>query len=221
MPMSSRRVLVDDRTINSDCLTGLSVGDAIREIIQKFLPEDRVLEEILVDGTPVFQDGHYDDGPFPDGEEIRIRTGNLEEVLRESIRTLISHLSQVARLFSEIGRELRKGKVEQVFGGEGAYKDRGGPYVQGIEAMVSAQVLVDQVQIIMESGTSFASKEPLVLIEEENKFEELLKGMLVAQENQDWVLLADLIEYELVPVFEKGLASAEQYYQSVSVVEIR
>ncbi len=220
MTMNCRRVVIDDHAMSPGFLSDLSVGDAVREVIQKHLPEDRIVEEILVDGSPIFQDGRYSEGPFPDGGEICIRTGNLEEILRDSLRTLVSHLSQVARLFSEIGRELRKGKIEEVFGGEGLYKDRGGPYVQGIEAMMSAQLMVDQVRTIHESGVS-SSSEALVLIEEESRFEELLKGMLVAQEGQDWVLLADLIEYELVPVFEKGLASAEQYYQSVAVVGSR
>ena len=99
-----------------------------------------------------------------------------------------------------------------MFGGEGAYKDRGGAYVQGIESMVAAQILVGQIRgACREEG----ARESLVLIEDESRFEELLGSMLVAQEAQDWILLADLIEYELVPVFEKGLFSAEQYYQSV------
>lgn len=219
--MKSRKVVIDDRAITSVLPQDLSIGDAVREIIRKHLPDDRVVEEILVDGFPVLRDGQYGEGPFPDGNEILIRTGNLEEILRESVRTLISHLSQVGRLFSEIGRELRKGKIEEVFGGEGLYKDRGGPYVQGIEAMMSAQILVDQIRVICDAGPSVSSAEKLVLIEEESKFEELLKGMLVAQESQDWILLADLIEYELVQVFEKGLASAEQYYQSVATVASR
>ncbi|MHB8423126.1 MAG: hypothetical protein ACYC9S_13475 [Leptospirales bacterium] len=219
--MKRRRVMIDDCEVSPELLPALPVRSLVQEIVQKHLPDDRVVVEILVDGCPVFNDGQYGEGELPEGKEIRVVTGSLEDILRESMRTLVSHLSQVARLFSEIGRELRKGKIEEVFGGEGLYKEKGGPYVQGIEAMMTAQILVDQIRTIRGSGMSPVSGENLVLIEEESKFEELLQGMLVAQESQDWILLADLIEYELVPIFEKGLASAEQYFQTTSTVAIR
>lgn len=188
------------------------MGETVREVIQKHLPADRIVDEIQVDGELVCKNGEYQKNVEEcEGERVEIVTIPLDEVLRESVRTLVSHLSQVARLFSEIGRALRKGMVDDVFGGEGIYKDRGGAYVQGIEAMVAAQVLVDQIR-----GASGISdhRSGLVLVEDENRFEELLNSMLLAQEAQDWILLADLVEYELVPVFEKGLASAEQYYQN-------
>ncbi|MCL4462104.1 MAG: hypothetical protein M1297_10440 [Nitrospirae bacterium] len=190
-----------------------SLSGKIREIIERELPSDRIVDEIRLDGDIVWQNGEYvRDIDGKEGESLELVTVPLEDVLKESVRTLVSHLSQVARLFSEIGRFLRKGKVDEVFGGEGTYKDRGGAYVQGIESMVAAQVLVSQIR---GTGAAGASSGGLVLVEDESRFEELLKSMLVAQEAQDWILLADLIEYELVPVFEKGLTSAEQYYQNV------
>ncbi|AFS54478.1 hypothetical protein [Leptospirillum ferriphilum] len=212
--MKNWSVWIDGKQVDVDGISEeIPLSGRLREIIDRDLPLDRIVEEIRLDGEIVCKDGEYvHDLDDKKGTSLELVTVPLEDILRESVRTLVSHLSQVARLFSEIGRSLRKGKIDEVFGGEGAYKDRGGAYVQGIESMVAAQVLVGQIRgACREEG----ARESLVLIEDESRFEELLGSMLVAQEAQDWILLADLIEYELVPVFEKGLSSAEQYYQSV------
>lgn len=212
--MKQRKLLIDGKKIRMESPAGgKNLSETVREVIWHHLPEDRIVDEIRVDGELVCKNGEYQKNIDDcQGESIEVVTIPLDEVLRESVRTLVSHLSQVARLFSEIGRALRKGMVDDVFGGDGVYRDRGGAYVQGIEAMVAAQVLVDQIRGA--SGTSDHRAGNLLLVEDETRFEELLKSMLLAQESQDWILLADLVEYELVPVFEKGLASAEQYYQN-------
>ena len=205
---------IDGKQVDTDGISeDLPLSGKLREIIDKDLPMGRIVDEIRLDGDVVCKNGEYvRDIDERVGASLEFVTVPLEDVLRESVRTLVSHLSQVARLFSEIGRSLRKGKIGEVFGGEGAYRDRGGAYVQGIESMVAAQVLVTQIRGACRED---ATRESLVLVEDESRFEELLGSMLVAQEAQDWILLADLIEYELVPIFEKGLSSAEKYYQSV------
>ncbi len=218
IPMKNRKIVIDDRPVNLDIEESEGIRGMMTDIVKHHLPCDRVVEEILLDGTPIYQDGQYLEGSsVGDATEIRIRTENLDEILRESSLTLISHLSSVTNLFSEIGRNLRKGNIDVVFRGDGPYKDKGGPYVQGIEAMVTAQVLVDQIRSIQKSHPQLSSEAPLILVPDENRFEELLKGMLSAQETQDWILLADLVEYELTPIFEKGLVSAETFHHSITV----
>ena len=214
--MKKCSVWIDGKQVVTDRIReDLPLSGKLREIIEKDIPMDRIIDEVRVDGDIVCKNGEYvRDMDGRDGESLELLTVPLEDVLKESVRTLVSHLSQVARLFSEIGRSLRKGKINEVFGGDGAYKDQGGAYVQGIESMVAAQVLVSQIRGVSTDGVS---RESLTLVEDEARFEELLQSMLVAQEAQDWILLADLIEYELVPVFEKGLSSSEQYYQNVFV----
>ena len=212
--MKKCSVWIDGKQVVTDRIReDLPLSGKLREIIEKDIPMDRIIDEVRVDGDIVCKNGEYvRDMDGRDGESLELLTVPLEDVLKESVRTLVSHLSQVARLFSEIGRSLRKGKINEVFGGDGAYKDQGGAYVQGIESMVAAQVLVSQIRGVSTDGVS---RESLTLVEDEARFEELLQSMLIAQEAQDWILLADLIEYELVPIFEKGLSSSEQYYQNV------
>lgn len=214
--MKKCSVWIDGKQVVTDRIReDLPLSGKLREIIEKDIPMDRIIDEVRVDGDIVCKNGEYvRDMDGRDGESLELLTVPLEDVLKESVRTLVSHLSQVARLFSEIGRSLRKGKINEVFGGDGAYKDQGGAYVQGIESMVAAQVLVSQIRGASADGVS---RESLTLVEDEARFEELLQSMLIAQEAQDWILLADLIEYELVPIFEKGLSSSEQYYQNVFV----
>ena len=74
--------------------------------------------------------------------------------------------------------------------------------MQGLEGMVAAQVLVEEVgRIEKQSGVdSFRPS----FIEESDRIESLFSEMLKAQESQDWILLADLVEYEILPVLQRG-----------------
>ena len=81
--------------------------------------------------------------------------------------------------------------------------------------MVTAQILVDRIRAIQRDNPMIVSESPLELVTEENRFQEILSGMLSCQENQDWILLADMLEYELIPIFSKGLSNAEHYLHTM------
>jgi hypothetical protein len=208
--MVSRRVVIDGMKLERD-LFGGTVLDSIDEVMKNYVGGDRVISRITLDDKLCYENGEFLGKPewMESGVDLEIETESLESVLRESVMTLLPHLSQIIQLFSEIGRNLRKGEVDKVFQGEGSHKDRGGPYVQGIEAMVTAQILVDRIRTIQRENPAIVSESPLELVTEESRFEEILAGMLSCQENQDWILLADMLEYELINVFSKGQSNDE------------
>ncbi len=217
--MTRRGVSIDGMKMNVD-LFGGTVGENLDEILGHHVPADRIVSRIMVDEHLLYENGEFlaKVADLESGKQIDVVTESLEAVLRQSVMTLLTHLSQMIQLFSEIGRNLRKGAVDKVFGGEGTHKDRGGPYVQGIEAMVAAQTLVDRIRTIHRDNPSIQAEAPLELVTETNRFEEILMGMLTCQENQDWILLADMLEYELMPIFSAGLSNAEHYLQTMGGV---
>lgn len=214
--MVQRRVVIDGMRLETD-LFGGTLLENIEEILKNRVGSDRVISKIMLDDRVCYENGEFLGKPewMDSGIDLEIETESLEGVLRDSVMTLLPHLSQIIQLFSEIGRNLRKGEVEKVFQGEGSHKDRGGPYVQGIEAMVTAQILVDRIRAIQRDNPMIVSESPLELVTEENRFQEILSGMLSCQENQDWILLADMLEYELIPIFSKGLSNAEHYLHTM------
>ncbi|MDA8059929.1 MAG: hypothetical protein ACYCXP_00610 [Leptospirillum sp.] len=214
--MVQRRVVIDGMRLESD-LFGGNILESIDEIMKNRVGADRIISRITLDDRVCYENGEFLEKPewMESGVDLEIETESLEGVLRDSVMSLLPHLSQIIQLFSEIGRNLRKGDVDKVFQGEGSHKDRGGPYVQGIEAMVTAQILVDRIRAIQKENPMIVSDSPLELVTEESRFQEILAGMLSCQENQDWILLADMLEYELIPVFSKGLSSAEHYLHTM------
>jgi hypothetical protein len=214
--MVQRRVVVDGMKLESDLFGGTFL-ESIDEIIKNRLGGDRVISRITLDDRLCYANGEFMGKQewMESGVDIEIETESLEGVLRDSVMALLPHLSQIIHLVSEIGLNLRKGEVDKVFQGEGSHKDRGGPYVQGIEAMVTAQILVDRIRAIQLDNPAIVSESPLEFVTEESRFQEILAGMLSCQENQDWILLADMLEYELIPVFSKGLANAEHYLHTM------
>lgn len=89
--------------------------------------------------------------------------------------------------------------------------------MQGLEGVVAAQILVEEVgRIERQSGQdSFR----LSFIEEQDRIEAVLAGMLKSQESQDWVLLADLVEYEILPILQRGRAKSFRMLESVLALD--
>ena len=166
------------------------------------IPSGRTISGVFLDGAPstrpeieALDDGH----PFL----LEVRTESLELLLKEVLTDLVAHIDSLMVVFQEIGNNLRRGNIPAVFGGQDKnHESGGGVYMQALEGMVAAQVLVEEIgRIEQQSGHDTFR---VSFIEESDRIDALLTGMLKAQEALDWILLADLVEYEILPVLQRG-----------------
>jgi hypothetical protein len=133
---------------------------------------------------------------------VDIRTMLLSELLKEVLSDLTLHLDSLMTVFQEIGNNLRRGDLPAVFASSNGATQEGGVYMQGLEGIVAAQVLVEEVGRIERQAGHDSFR--LSFIEENDRIESVLSGMLKSQESQDWILLADLVEYEILPILQRG-----------------
>ena len=196
----TQTIMMDGEAVSWSRNRGDTLADILDGIIAGIKP-DRTLTGVYLNGTTANRSEIMAIGP----EEpflLEIRTEPLEILLKEVLSDLMAHMDSLLVVFQEIGNNLRRGDLQSVFATPEGEEADGGIYMKGLEGMVAAQVLVEEVgRIERQSG-----QEPfrVSFIEETDRIESLLDGMLKAQEAHDWILLADLVEYEIIPLLQRG-----------------
>ena len=189
---------------------GESWADALDRVIAAMAP-DRTVTGVLLNGAQASRNDL--ESLSTEAFTIEVMSASVPELFREVLSDLVLHLDSLMVVFQEIGNNLRRGNLSAVFASSGKTGESGGVYMQGLEGIVAAQVLVEEVgRIERQSGQdSFR----LSFIEEQDRIEAVLDGMLKSQESQDWVLLADLVEYEILPILQRGRAKSFRRLESV------
>ena len=99
--MVQRRVVIDGMRLETD-LFGGTLLENIEEILKNRVGSDRVISKIMLDDRVCYENGEFLGKPewMDSGIDLEIETESLEGVLRDSVMTLLPHLSQMIQLFS-------------------------------------------------------------------------------------------------------------------------
>ncbi len=136
--------------------------------------------------------------PLEKIEEIEIQTGDPKELARSSLYSVADFLEQLLKELQNTAELFRLNNEER--------------------SNQSFMRCIDGLQVFMHSlescrrllGLSFElifvptsqGGNQITVAENRRRLFEVLDGMIEAQTNHDWVLMADLLEYELVPILE-------------------
>lgn len=196
----NQRIVMDGNEVGWKRGDRESWTDVLDRILSE-IPIGRTLEGVFLNGSSATR-SDIQALSWEDGFLLEVRTESLDGLLKEVLTDLVAHMDSLMVVFQEIGNNLRRGNLPEVFASKEEGIDNGGVYMKGLEGIVAAQVLVEEVgRLERQSGhDSFR----VSFIEENDRIESLLSGMLKAQESQDWILLADLVEYEILPVLQRG-----------------
>ena len=200
-PFDNQTILLDGEKTELKRTEGESWAQALDRLLLQ-IPSGRTISGVFLNGAPSSRpeiEALDDSHPFL----LEVRTESLESLLKEVLTDLVAHIDSLMVVFQEIGNNLRRGNIPAVFGGQDKnHESGGGVNMQALEGMVAAQVLVEEIgRIEQQSGHDTFR---VSFIEESDRIDALLTGMLKAQEALDWILLADLVEYEILPVLQRG-----------------
>jgi hypothetical protein len=188
------RFFVNEREIDppSD-LT--SLDQILKHVEDSYLPPDSVVRQIHIDGLPVMPA----DSPDAPGEAfgamegrnvVEIFTGTLPEIARESIGEALEYLDRIKAITPSLAAsfELSPGpdSFEQLR--------------QLNEGFYWLNLLLDK----LEKSFHISMEEVLVgdlpVRDHLQKFIAVLKQLIESQEREDFVLISDLLEYEIMPL---------------------
>ena len=164
--------------------------------IKRFIPEGRVIKNIIINGT------RYDDlmlnvdksKAFKLGntDEIKITTMSQLELLNGSIEAAIAFLNEFKAGIIKTTDEIRWGNSA------GGFKNFS-EYLKGLTTFIQIMEKISEFLKINYDSLVYGGKSVQSYF---NDLEKILASVLSTQVEQDYVLLADIVEFELKPNIE-------------------
>ncbi len=188
-------ILIDQQSIEMDT----SGVNNLEEILAKIMAEDvtpgSTITTVKLNGTVYSEKTPHDavGVAISDIKTLEINTMGEEEIawrfLENGVRQL-DLLIQGAEKVSELFRIADEAEANE-------------HYAQLLESLRLFLHIVDQVKGILNLDLSAIAFENDTVEQRFEKLSEVINEMLKVQEEKDWIMLADLIEYELMPLLEE------------------
>lgn len=188
------RIYLNQQEEQMEFPPGASLSEVMGCISQKIAHENEVITHVRVNGQEVDEDenGNYPGVSIGEIDSVELQTGSAREIACRSLSDAVSYLGNLNPGIKKTAELFRVGE-------EAEAHVQYGLCVEGIKWFLHILEGVKQVQgldyqEILFSGPSIQSH-----IE---KLEQTIRDMWKAQSDRDWIMLSDLLEYELFPVME-------------------
>jgi hypothetical protein len=172
-----------------------SLGQILKEVEAAHLPPNTVVRKIQIDGFPLLPPDKPENplGEFEHlerRERIEIFTGTLAEIANDSIAEALAYLRRIEDATPSLAESFRFSPSPDAFEN----------LRQLCEGFYWLNLLMDK----LETNFHVHLEEMIVLgtpaPEHHQKFIAVLKQLIESQRTGDFVLIADLLEYEILPL---------------------
>ncbi len=200
------RVFVDQREIAFPLTGFTSLNGVLRHVQESHLPPNVVIRQVNLDGQPLtaLENGPVSarkqgDTHYP--ERIEIFTGPLVDVVRESVEEAIAYLDRAALAIPSVSASFQGAPGPQAFES----------LKQLYEGCYWINLLMDRMQDTPLPGLNVNVVPPSLTAERKQKFITIMKQMVEAQERSEYILIADILEFEILPSIPVWREILEQF----------
>jgi hypothetical protein len=190
----------------------ISSLDQILKNVEGFdLPPNSVIRQIHIDGQPLIADSLSDAGSLSrqmeNREKIEIFTGTLSEIARDSIAEAIAYLARIEDVTHSLAI------CFQTAPGPEAFEN----LRQLLEGFYWINLLLDKLATSFHLAMNEFSVQGTAVGEHLNKFISILQQLIDSQERADFILIADLLEYEVIPMLPAWQEIFSHLFQKINV----
>jgi len=207
-------ITVDGHTHDLNISDVPNFKDLIRKIELELVPEDRVLTHIFLNGEFLTEEQEilYAGFGIDDIATLEVKTEEPVKLALTSLNDTLDYLPELAGSFEKTAEKIRSGD----FAAGLEYLNESLALVQNFNQLIEGvrQVLmIDFFQIKLEDdeGENFAALS--------NHLNNIAKEILAAAQSQNWIELADLLEYELSPLLYRYLGAMPFIIEAVQKSE--
>ncbi len=188
------RITIDQREEKMELSHKFFLGDILNRIWDERIPDDRVITHIRVNGEELLEDenGVYPDLPGDEIDSLDLQTGLSKEMAYRGLSDAKDYLEKLNPGIEQTAELFRVGEDAKAHGQYGLCMDGINWFIQIVEG--ARQVMG------LDYGSIFFNKVSVQSYME--NLEHNIREMWNAQQEEDWIMLSDLLEYELLPMME-------------------
>lgn len=188
------RITIDEREHRIKVPVESSLGDILDHLWSERIPDDRVITHIRVNGEELLEDenGIYPDLPGDEITSLDLQTGLSQEMARRGLSDAKKYLERLNPGIEQTAELFRVGEDAKAHDHYGLCMDGINWFIQIVEGVRQVMGL--------DYGSIFFNKVSVQSYME--NLEHNIREMWNAQQEEDWIMLSDLLEYELLPMME-------------------
>ena len=202
------RVFVDSQEVQATLTGTVSLDQVIQHLEETVLSPDSVIRQIHLDGMPVIspdaeRTSEILRAPIEGRRSIEVSTGTVGELARDSIAEALAYLNRIESLTPRLAASF------QVTPGPEAFESLRQLY----EGFYWVNLLIDRLDTTFRIGLETVKIDGKSAGVRHRKFLDVLRQMVDAQERQDFLLVSDLLQYEvltMVPVWRTTFSEIER-----------
>ena len=187
------RFFVDNREITAPFELS-SLEEVIKHVEAVHLPPESVVRQIRIDGLPLVipDSGEKSELPFQvdQRDRIDIFTGTIAEIARDSIADALQYLGRIETATPSLITSF------QVSPGPESFER----LKQLYEGLYWLTLLLSKLEMKFQLNLAGALIRGTPASEHHKRFIAVLKQLIEGQQKGDFVLIADLLEYEILPL---------------------
>ncbi len=189
------RLFVNNQEVPAPPPAFSSLDGIIRHIEENLLPADSVIRQVNLDGLPVDAGNCEADptmilGDLAGRERIEVFTCSVKEIARESVREAVRYLERAEALTPLIAMSFRDFPRAEAFDN----------LKQLYDGFYWLTLLLGKLEAVLGVSLDGIHHEGVSLKEHNTKFASILQQLVTAQAQKDFILVADLLEFEVLPV---------------------
>ncbi len=183
-------IVLDGKPLDGE-LTGANLQEMLGDLSQRWMADDRTLREVLINGRPYQEklDGPADHLPREQVERLEVETIDARELALAFMGQGEAFVSPMAAAVEHIAELFRVSDE----------KEANEQYLQLLENLQLFLQALGQCQQVLQLDLNRAIEGAATAAEHTERLASLVGDLLAAQEEQDWILLADVLEYDLLP----------------------
>jgi hypothetical protein len=183
------KILIDDRPVEESEVTGDSLEAMLQNIIELHLPEGHLAQKVLVNGEHYVEEVPHDAAQVPRAgiETLKVITLSREDIASEFMDhgpEILGTILEAAPRVAELFRVADEAEANE-------------HYLAFLESLQNFLKMVSLATDALGIGPETPFVDGRTLAQESEELNRIVQEMLGVQEDQDWVLLADLVEYDL------------------------
>ncbi len=173
-----------------------SIGELFTKIEEELENTGQIFSHLTIDGTQIFTDyAQYLMQNIAEIQEIVVGTKSFRELLTETMATAQEYLIRATPEIEKLCDEFYQGPTEESWG-------KFAQLLEGLEWLLQVVTAVDTYTLATENQHPYEQLN--------TEFQEKTKELQEAMKNTDYVLIGDLLRYELIPMFSSLSDALEQ-----------
>lgn len=192
------RVYVDNKELSLPPNACQTLSDIIKVVKTDYLKDNTLIQRLYVDDNSFFEmdpeslrSALSDQGRLETAHQIKIFTNSPYQVASETVEDVIAYIRNLVSGMEKISESLRVGNSERAFT----------LYTLALEGMYWVTELLVTLEKVFHLDYSIEVLDQSSVQSHVQVMTQQLHSLVEAQEKGDWILMADILEYELIETF--------------------